>query len=68
MSEAGLDLVGQRRAKLAALRDEGIEPFPHVYPGTQPIAEVKAPYEDLPAGEETEDRVRVAGRIHARRV
>jgi lysyl-tRNA synthetase, class II len=61
------DLIGQRRAKLEALRDEGIEPFPHAYPGVQPIADVKAPHETLEAGEETDDRVRVAGRIHARR-
>jgi lysyl-tRNA synthetase class 2 len=61
------DLVAQRRAKLAALRDEGVEPFPHAYPGVQPIAAVKAPHEALEAGEETDARVRVAGRIHARR-
>jgi lysyl-tRNA synthetase class 2 len=61
------DLVAQRRAKLAALRDEGVEPFPHAYPGVTPIAEVKAPHEALEPGEETDARVRVAGRIHARR-
>jgi lysyl-tRNA synthetase, class II len=61
------DLVAQRRAKLAALRDEGLEPFPHAYPGVQPIAEVKAPHAGLEPGEETDARVRVAGRIHARR-
>ena len=61
------DLLAQRRAKLAALRDEGVEPFPHAYPGVEPIAEVKAPHEGLEAGEETDVRARVAGRIHARR-
>jgi lysyl-tRNA synthetase class 2 len=61
------DLVAQRRAKLAALRDEGVDPFPHAFAGVQPIAEVKAPHEALEAGEETDARVRVAGRIHARR-
>jgi lysyl-tRNA synthetase class 2 len=61
------DLLAQRRAKLAALRDEGVEPFPHAYPGVEPIAGVKAPHEGLEAGEETDHRVRVAGRIHARR-
>jgi lysyl-tRNA synthetase class 2 len=63
--EAGL--VEQRRRKLAALRDEGVEPYPYAYPGVQPIAEVKAPFEDLPAGEETDVRARVAGRLAARR-
>jgi lysyl-tRNA synthetase class 2 len=64
---APTDLLAQRRAKLAALRDEGIEPFPHSYPGVRPIAEVKAPFEGLAAGEETSERARVAGRIAARR-
>jgi lysyl-tRNA synthetase class 2 len=61
------NLLAQRRAKLDQLRAEGVEPFPHAYPGVRPIAEVKAPYEHLQPGEETDDRVRVAGRIHARR-
>jgi len=61
------ELLAVRRRKLEALREEGIEPFPHAYPGVRSIAEVKAPYEALPAGEETEDRVRVAGRLAARR-
>jgi lysyl-tRNA synthetase class 2 len=61
------ELLAVRRRKLEALREEGIEPFPHAFPGVQPIAAVKAPHEDLPAGEETGDRVRVAGRLAARR-
>jgi lysyl-tRNA synthetase class 2 len=61
------ELVEQRRRKLAALRDEGVEPFPHAFPGVQPIAEVKAPHADLPAGEETDVRARIAGRLAARR-
>ena len=61
------ELLATRRRKLEALREGGIDPFPHAYPGVRPIAEVKAPYEELPDGEETEDRVRVAGRLAARR-
>jgi lysyl-tRNA synthetase class 2 len=61
------DLVEQRRRKLAALRDEGVDPFPHAYEGVQAIADVKAPHEDLPAGEETDVRARIAGRLAARR-
>jgi lysyl-tRNA synthetase class 2 len=61
------ELVAQRRRKLAALRDEGVEPFPHSFAGVQPISAVKAPFEELPAGEETEIRARVAGRLAARR-
>ncbi|MEA2133313.1 MAG: lysyl-tRNA synthetase, class [Solirubrobacteraceae bacterium] len=67
MSEEPSELLAVRRRKLEALREEGIEPFPHAFPGVQPIAGVKAPHEELPAGEETEDRVRVAGRLAARR-
>ena len=33
----------------------------------QPIAEVKAPFADLPDGEETDARARIAGRLAARR-
>jgi lysyl-tRNA synthetase, class II len=61
------ELVAQRRRKLAALRDEGVEPFPHGFAGVSSIAEVKAPWDELPAGEETEVRARVAGRLAARR-
>ena len=61
------DLVDQRRRKLAALRDEGVEPFPHAFPGVVSIADVKAPWDELPAGEETDVRARVAGRLAARR-
>jgi lysyl-tRNA synthetase class 2 len=61
------ELVDQRRRKLAALRDEGVEPFPHAFPGVQSISSVVAPFAELPAGEETETRARVAGRLAARR-
>jgi lysyl-tRNA synthetase, class II len=56
-----------RRRKLEQLRAAGVDPFPHAYPGVLPIAEVKAPYADLPAGEETGARARIAGRLAARR-
>ena len=61
------ELLAARRRKLEALREDGIEPFPHAYPGVRSIAEAKAPHEALEAGDETDDRVRVAGRLHARR-
>jgi len=61
------DLLAVRRAKLERLRADGIDPFPHAYPGVSPIADVRAAHGDLEAGAETEARYRVAGRIHARR-
>src|SRR6201999_2404802 len=47
--------------------EAGIDPFPHAYPGVTAIADAKAPHEGLEPGEETDARVRVAGRLHARR-
>jgi lysyl-tRNA synthetase class 2 len=56
-----------RRAKLERLRAEGIEPFPHRFEGVVPIARVHEAHDDLAAGEETEARYRIAGRLAARR-
>ncbi len=65
--EESSELLATRRRKLEALREAGIDPFPHAFPGVTPIAEVKAPHEGLEPGQETGVRVRVAGRLHARR-
>jgi lysyl-tRNA synthetase class 2 len=56
-----------RRAKLARLRADGVEPFPHSFPGVRPVAEVHAAHDDLEPGAETDRSYRVAGRIAARR-
>jgi lysyl-tRNA synthetase, class II len=61
------DLLAVRRAKLERLRAEGIDPFPHAFAGVVAIADVRAAHSDLPPGEETDARYRVAGRLHARR-
>jgi len=61
------ELLAVRREKLERLRAEGVEPFPPEYPGVEPIASVRAAHEDLEAGQETESRHRVAGRLAARR-
>jgi lysyl-tRNA synthetase, class II len=65
--EEASELLATRRAKLERLRADGIEPFPHAYPGVTPIRAVHDAHADLPAGEDTEARYRVAGRLHARR-
>ena len=67
MADEPSDLLAARRAKLDRLRADGIEPFPHAFPGTEPVAAIHAAYESLGAGDETDDRHRVAGRLHARR-
>jgi lysyl-tRNA synthetase class 2 len=61
------ELIAERRAKAARLRDEGVEIAPSSFPGVEPISDVRAAYEHLETGQETEDRHRVAGRIAARR-
>jgi lysyl-tRNA synthetase class 2 len=66
-TEEGSELLAARRAKLDRLRADGVDPFPHAYPGVQPIAAIHAAHADLPAGEDSVARYRVAGRLHARR-
>jgi lysyl-tRNA synthetase class 2 len=60
-------LLAERRAKLERWREAGIEPFPHSFPGREPIAGVRAAHEGLEDGEETESRHTIAGRVMARR-
>jgi lysyl-tRNA synthetase class 2 len=56
-----------RLEKLAALRDMGVEPYPVSFDRTDEAAALDARHAALPAGAETEERVRVAGRIRASR-
>jgi len=60
-------LLAERREKVERLRAEGIDPFPHEFPGRVEIATVHEAHEGLDAGEETDVSYRVAGRIAARR-
>src|SRR5688572_11074798 len=61
------ELLAVRRAKLEKLRADGIDPFPHEFPGVAPVADVHAAHADLADGEETDVTHRVAGRLAARR-
>jgi lysyl-tRNA synthetase class 2 len=61
------ELIEERRTKATRLRGEDPEAFPYSFPDVEPIATVLTAYEHLQAGEETEDKHRVAGRIAARR-
>jgi lysyl-tRNA synthetase class 2 len=56
-----------RRAKIAAIRSRGVDPFPHEYPGVGAVERVHAEHAHLEAGAETESAYRVAGRLSARR-
>jgi lysyl-tRNA synthetase, class II len=61
------ELLATRREKLERLRAGGVEPYPHAFPGVVPVAAVHAAHASLPAGEDSDRRYRVAGRLHARR-
>ncbi|PZP57063.1 MAG: lysine--tRNA ligase [Micavibrio aeruginosavorus] len=53
--------------KLAAIEEAGIDAFPHKFHRTHKAGDVQTKYEGLENGVETEDVVRVAGRIMAYR-
>jgi lysyl-tRNA synthetase class 2 len=59
--------MAERRAKGRRLASSDPTAFPYAFPGVEPIREIIAAYEHLSAGDETDDRHRVAGRIAARR-
>jgi lysyl-tRNA synthetase class 2 len=61
------ELIAERRAKLARLRDSGVEPFPPQFPGVVRSQEVRAGHAGLEPGEETNVSYRIAGRLAARR-
>jgi lysyl-tRNA synthetase, class II len=61
------EILAARRRKLEELRAAGVDPFPHAFGGVVPIAQARAGHDDLEAGGETDVRVRVAGRVAARR-
>src|SRR6476660_6675200 len=56
-----------RLDKLATLRGMGIDPYPVSFARTHQAAEIEARYGELQPGTETNDTVRVAGRIRALR-
>ena len=61
------ELVATRRGKVADLRTRGVDPFPPSWQPTHTLAEVREQWGHLEAGEESGDRVVVAGRLVARR-
>jgi lysyl-tRNA synthetase, class II len=66
-AEADDPLRRVRLDKLAALRERGIDPYPVGFARTAEAAELDRRYRGLPAGSETNDTVRIAGRIRAMR-
>lgn len=56
-----------RWAKLAELREAGVEPYPTRFDRSHLASDLQTRYADLEAGTDTEDLVRIAGRVMARR-
>ncbi|MFZ3238035.1 MAG: lysine--tRNA ligase [Stellaceae bacterium] len=65
MSDAEDPLRTARLAKLEELRALGIDPYPYEFARTDEAAEVEGRHQALPAGTETGERVRLAGRVRA---
>ena len=61
------ELIATRRAKVGALRDAGVEPYPPSWRPTHTLARVRDTWGDLEAGAEPGDVVTVAGRLVAKR-
>ena len=57
------ELIDERKRKLAALREKGIEPYPYRYTPTHKSDEIKEKFAHLKAEEKTNEHVKVAGRI-----
>jgi lysyl-tRNA synthetase, class II len=60
-------LIEERRRKLEELRAAGIDPFPYDFRDRRPVAEVLGRHAGLKDGEETDETVRLAGRLTGRR-
>ncbi len=61
------NIRASRIQKLAELADRGVNPYPYSFDKDASAAMLQKKYSDLPAGEETEDKYSVAGRIMAMR-
>jgi len=61
------EIVALRRAKVAALRARGIEPYAVRWERSHSLADVRARWAELDDGSETGEHVTVAGRLVAKR-
>ncbi|GAB4245534.1 MAG: lysine--tRNA ligase [Thermoleophilia bacterium] len=73
MNDAEREPVGGRdrreefRQKLDSLREAGVDPFARRFQSRRPLSDIVGRYDSLGAGEETQDRFRISGRVMARR-
>ena len=65
MNDTEDPLRAVRIGKLESLRAQGIDPYPYGFARSHDAAELERRHAGLPAGGETGERVRVAGRIRA---
>jgi lysyl-tRNA synthetase, class II len=65
MNDTDDPLRAARLAKLQSLRAQGIDPYPYGFARSREAADIERIYAGLPAGGETGDCARVAGRIRA---
>jgi lysyl-tRNA synthetase class 2 len=61
------ELRAVRLSKLARLEAQGVAAYPYAFPRTAEAAALEERYRALPAGADTADEVRVAGRVRANR-
>jgi lysyl-tRNA synthetase, class II len=60
-------IIAERREKLARLRENDVDPFPHEFDGRTDVAAIREAHDGLEAGDETDASYRVAGRLTSRR-
>lgn len=60
-------LRAEKKRKLAALREKGLNPFPHNFKPTAKAADMIAKYSGLQAGDKTDEQIVMAGRLMTRR-
>src|SRR5690606_20312914 len=65
--QSARDIRALRLAKLDALRARGIAPYPYRFDRDHHLRELREQFGDLEPGEETDVRVRVAGRMMLKR-
>lgn len=61
------EIIATRRAKVAAMRAAGVEPYPVRFRPTVTLAQVRQRHADLEAGASSGEVVTIAGRVVARR-
>jgi len=67
MADRGEELERQRLAKVEALRDAGVDPYPVRFDRTHTAAQIHDRFRDLEPGSETSERASVAGRLMLKR-